>query len=69
MSREFLTDEQIESEVERLTKSPYVRLARAEQRLKYRKRQYLYTLRNLEKRGMELEKEGFDPYELEEDEE
>lgn len=68
MPREILTDEQIESEVERLTKSPYVRLARAEQRLKYRKRQYLYTLRNLEKRGMELEKEGFVPYEFEEDE-
>lgn len=68
MSREFLTDEQIESEVERLTKSPYVKLARAEQRLKYRKRQYLYTLRNLEKRGMELDKEGFDPNEFEEDE-
>ena len=68
MPREILTDEQIESEVERLTKSPYVRLARAEQRLKYRKRQYLHTLRNLEKRGMELEKEGFVPYEFEEDE-
>lgn len=68
MPREILTDEQIESEVERLTKSPYVRLARAEQRLKYRKRQYLYTLRNLEKRGMELDKEGFDPNEFEEDE-
>lgn len=68
MPREILTDEQIESEVERLTKSPYVRLARAEQRLKYRKRQYLYTLRNLEKRGMELEKEGFVPYEFEEEE-
>lgn len=68
MSREILTDEQIESEVERLTKSPYVKLARAEQRLKYRKRQYLYTLRNLEKRGMELDKEGFDPNEFEEDE-
>lgn len=69
MPREILTDEQIESEVERLTKSPYAKLARAEQRLKYRKRQYLYTLRNLEKRGMELEKEGFDPNEFEEDEE
>lgn len=68
MSREILTDEQIESEVERLTKSPYVELARAEQRLKYRKRQYLSTLRNLEKRGMELDKEGFDPNEFEEDE-
>ena len=67
MPREILTDEQIESEVERLTKSPYVKLARAEQRLKYRKRQYLYTLRNLEKRGMELEKEGFDPNEFEEE--
>jgi hypothetical protein len=27
--------------------------------MKYRKRQYLYTLRQLDKRGRELEKQGF----------
>lgn len=50
----------MEEEIERLNHSEYVRLARAEQRAKYRKRQYLYTLRYLEKRGMELSKQGMD---------
>ena len=59
MAKEILTDEQVESEIERLNKSPYVKLARAEQRIKYRRRQYLYQLRNFEKRGMKLEQEGF----------
>ena len=53
-----LTDEQVEREIERLTVSPYVRLARAEQRAKYRKRQYLYCLRSLEKHGKELAAAG-----------
>lgn len=56
--KEFLTDEMVKDEIERLTSSPYVRLARAEQRLKYRQRQYLYQLRNLEKRGKALMEEG-----------
>lgn len=67
MAKEILTDEQVESEIERLNKSPYVKLARAEQRIKYRRRQYLYQLRNFEKRGMKLEQEGFNPDETEED--
>ena len=53
-----LTDEQVEKEIERLTASPYVKLARAELRAKYRKRQYLYGLRNLEKHGKELAEAG-----------
>lgn len=52
--REFLTDEQVEEEIERLNASEAVRVARAEQRRKYRRRQYLYTLRDLEKRGLKL---------------
>ena len=64
----YLTDEQVEQEIARLTESPYVKLARAELRIKYRRRQYLYQLRDLEKRGKKLENEGFNPYE-EEDEE
>ena len=67
MAKEILTDEQVESEIERLNKSPYVKLARAEQRIKYRRRQYIYQLRNFEKRGMKLEQEGFNPDETEED--
>lgn len=53
--REYgLTDEQVEREIERLTTSPLVALARREQRLKYKRRQFLYQLRDLEKRGKAL---------------
>ena len=58
MARQGLTDEQVEQEIERLTTSPYVKLARAEMRAKYRKRQYLYGLRQLEKHGKELADAG-----------
>lgn len=58
MAKQFLTDEQVEREIERLTESPLVKLARREQRLRYRRRQYLYTLRDLEKKGRELEAAG-----------
>lgn len=54
MRRTFLTDEDVEKELEELKASPYVQLARREQRLKYKYRQQLYTLRNLDKRGREL---------------
>ena len=53
-----LTDEQVEREIERLNASPHVALARYEARIKYRRRQYLYNLRDLEKRGKELEAAG-----------
>lgn len=58
-SEKWLTDEMVEEEITRLSQSPYVKLARAEQRIKYRRRQYLYQLRDLEKRGKKLESEGF----------
>ena len=58
MARQGLTDAQVDKEIERLTTSPYVKLARAEQRAKYRKRQYLYGLRQLEKHGKELADAG-----------
>lgn len=60
MAKDFLTDEQVEKEIERLTKSPLVALARREQRLRYKKRQYLYQLRDLEKKGAALMKAGID---------
>ena len=47
-----------EAELEILKKSPYVALARKEQRLKYRRKQVLYTLRNMEKRGRVLAEMG-----------
>ncbi|MBQ7846857.1 MAG: hypothetical protein IJX08_03775 [Clostridia bacterium] len=53
-----LTDEQVEAEIARLNASPDVALARKAQRLKYRRRQYLYGLRDLEKRGKMLRESG-----------
>lgn len=58
MARDWMTDEQVEREIERLTASPLVALARREQRLRYKRRQYLYQLRDLEKKGRALEKAG-----------
>ena len=56
--REFLTEEAVEREIARLTETEEVKLARREMRLKYKRRQTLYTLRSLEKRGKELIEAG-----------
>lgn len=58
MAREYLTDEEVELEIQRLTNSKEVKLARLEQRLKYLQRQRLYNLRHLEKRGKILIEQG-----------
>lgn len=59
MARDILiTDEEVEREIERLNESPAVLLARQEQRIKYRRRQYLYQLRSFEKRGKQLMEAG-----------
>lgn len=54
----FLTDEEVEAEIKKLNESEAVALARREARLKYRRRQYLYQLRDLEKKGKALLKAG-----------
>lgn len=56
--KDFLTDEQVEIEIAKLLESPYVKLAKLEQRIKYRRRQYMYQLRNYEKRGQALSEQG-----------
>lgn len=53
-----LTDEQVEQEIVRLQQSPHVKLANQERRLRERRRMYLYGLRQLEKKGKELERAG-----------
>ena len=58
MSKDFLTDEQVELEIERLLNSEDVKLAKKETRIKLRRRQYMYGLRSMEKRGKELKKQG-----------
>lgn len=58
MAREKLTDEQVEQEIAQLQKSPHVKLANQERRIRNRRRMYLYELRQLEKKGKELEASG-----------
>ena len=57
-NKDFLTDEQVEMEIERLLDSEDVRLAKKETRIKLKRRQYLYQLRWMENRGKQLAKEG-----------
>ena len=54
----YLTDEQVEQEIARLTASPLVKLARREEAVRNRRRQYMYQLRFYEKKGKELELAG-----------
>lgn len=58
MAKDFLTDEQVEMEIQRLLQSEEVQLAKKEIRIKYKRRQYMYQLRNMEKRGKQLISEG-----------
>ena len=60
MAKDYLTDEQVEMEIARLQESHHVKLANAEIRRKNRRRQYMYHLRQLEKRGKQLEQAGVD---------
>lgn len=53
-----MTDEQVEMEIQNLIDSESVKLAKKEQRIKYKRRQYLYQLRYYEKRGKQLAELG-----------
>jgi hypothetical protein len=58
MAKDILTDEQVEREIDRLTDSPLVKLAKKDELIRYRRRQYLYKLRGYEKKGKELAESG-----------
>lgn len=58
MANNWITDEQVEDEIARLLNSPHVKLAQKERRVRYRRRQYMYGLRQLEKKGQQLAAEG-----------
>lgn len=60
-----LTDEQVEMEISRLLASDEVKLAKQEVRIKYKRRQYLYQLRWMEKRGKKLMEDGITPENME----
>ena len=54
MTKDLMTDEEVELEIDRLKESDAVKLAQKERQWKYRRRQYMCTLRWYEKRGKEL---------------
>lgn len=66
MAKDFLTDSQVELEIARLLESDAVRLAKKEIRIKYKRRQYMYQLRNYEKRGKQLIRDGITVENIEE---
>lgn len=66
MAREFMSDEAVEEEILRLQTSPHVKLARREEAIRNRRRQYMYQLRMYEKKGLALEAQGITLEELEE---
>lgn len=66
MAKEFISDEMVEEEILRLQSSPLVKLARREEAIRNRRRQYMYTLRMYEKKGKALEAQGITLEELEE---
>ena len=66
MAREIMTDEMVDQELARLLSSPHVKLAKREEAIRNRKRQYVYQLRCYEKKGKALEAQGITLEELEE---
>lgn len=55
---DYLTDAEVEKEIERLNNSEAVALAKKAIRLKNRRRQRLYQLRDFEKKGLALMEAG-----------
>lgn len=66
MAKEIMTDEMVDEEILRLQNSPLVKLARREEAIRNRKRQYMYQLRCYEKKGRALAAQGITLAELEE---
>lgn len=58
MAKDYFTDAEVEMEIERLLNSEAVKLAKREIQIRDRRRQYMYNLRTMEKRGKQLKKEG-----------
>lgn len=56
--KDCLTDAEVECEISRLLNSDAVHLAKKEKRILNRRRQYMYQLRTMEKRGKALMKSG-----------
>lgn len=63
-----LSDEEVEREIERLQHSDLVKLARQEANIRNARRNLLYQLRSLEKKGRRLYEMGWTPEMAEETE-
>lgn len=57
-NKQMKTDDDVEQEIARLKDSYYVKLAKKEERIRSRRRQYAYQLRVYEKKGKELAAHG-----------
>ena len=66
MARKYWTDEEVEIEIHRLQNSDDVKLAKKEQNIKNRRRQQMWTLQYMEKRGKQLRAMGITPENMEE---
>lgn len=58
MANKKWTDEAVEIEIRRLKASDDVKLGKREQAIKYRRRQQMWGLQGLERRGKELKEMG-----------
>lgn len=58
MAKDFLTDEEVELEIERIRSTEAYKVAMAEKKLKYKRRQQMYTMRYYERHGLELMAQG-----------
>ena len=65
-TREIMSMEDIENEIARLLNSEAVKLAKKESQVRNRRRNYMYTLRCMERRGRQLMAEGVTINDLEE---
>ena len=66
MARKLWTDEEVEIEIHRLQQSDDVKLAKREQQIKYRRRQQMWNLQFMEKRGKQLRQMGITAENMEE---
>lgn len=54
-----MTDEDVEREIDRLRKSEFVKIAKQEEQIRYARRNLLYNLRSLERKGRKLYEMGW----------
>ena len=66
MAKEYIPDEMLDDEILRLQNSHHVKLARREENIRNRKRNYMYQRLMYEKKGKALEAQGITLESLEE---